>query len=101
MNSLISSLAEKTVLPLLKKHLQWRARSVDGKLIDTKDFEGQGPDQDGKIALDVKIAGRDVEPLPVDEDGEEPSCEFPKLGEWEVYSDAVKERVTGFGGREY
>ncbi|KAL1954633.1 hypothetical protein VTO42DRAFT_874 [Malbranchea cinnamomea] len=88
---LISSLKPDVVIPVLEKYLEWRIVTLDGKIIDTEDFMKH--DQTGE-PLEVKVAGRDVNPL-----GAVRNI-FPRFGEWKVFAEATKGKVGGYSGEK-
>ena len=90
---LIDSLESETVVPILKKHLEWRVVTLEGEVIDTKEFVGKG---NGREALEVRVSGRDVCALELDELSR---VDFPGFGAWEVYEEVTKEKIGGYKER--
>lgn len=87
---LIDSLEPETVVPVLKKHLEWRVVTLEGEVIDTKQFMKRGHEG----ALEVRVSGRDVRVL----DGLD-KVDFPGFGTWEVHEEVTRAKVGGFGER--
>ena len=87
---LIDSLEPETVVPVLKKHLEWRVVTLEGEIIDTKRFMERVHGE----ALEVRVLGRDVSVL----DGLD-RVDFPGFGTWEVHEEVTRGKMGGYEER--
>ncbi|KAK2748332.1 hypothetical protein FQN57_000990 [Myotisia sp. PD_48] len=86
-NRLIKEIDHSVIVPLLKKHLEWRIQDLSGKVIPTEDIVKTN----GGKGLEVAVVERDVTPI-----GEDDLDQFPTTGDWTVYAEVTKGKAGGY-----